>query len=151
MLEKFVRKCRFSLGGGFFTGMSNTLCSMGTKLKDILRERGRFGNIVGESRAMRQIYEMIPDVATSDTNIVIYGESGTGKELIAGTIHDVSARYRNAFVPVNCGAIPEPLFESEFFGYRKGAFTGANTDRPGFLCHSKNVTVGSLCRHLRML
>ena len=63
----------------------------------------------------------------------MYGESGTGKELVAQAIHDMSARHNKKFVAVNCGAIPESLFESEFFGYRKGAFTGAHTDKPGFL------------------
>jgi len=93
----------------------------------------RFGDIIGRSRAMQRIVEIIPDVASSDTNVVIYGESGTGKELIASTIHRISGRRKMAFVPVNCGAIPEPLFESEFFGHRKGAFTGAHTDKHGFL------------------
>jgi PAS domain S-box-containing protein len=92
----------------------------------------KFGDIIGKSSGMRDVYKVITEASASDDNVIIYGESGTGKELIARTIHALSSRKDNAFVPVNCGAIPESLFESEFFGHRKGAFTGADSDRPGF-------------------
>jgi transcriptional regulator with PAS, ATPase and Fis domain len=80
---------------------------------------------------MQKVYELITKAAATDANVVIYGESGTGKDLIAQTIHRLSQRRERAFVPVNCGSIQETLFESEFFGYRKGAFTGALRDKPG--------------------
>jgi transcriptional regulator with PAS, ATPase and Fis domain len=81
---------------------------------------------------MQNVYDLLVNAAASDANVVIYGESGTGKELIARTIHQLSERKDQAFVPVNCGAVPDTLFESELFGYRKGAFTGAHKDKPGF-------------------
>ena len=73
--------------------------------------------------------------------VIIYGESGTGKELVARTIHGLSERGDKRFVPVNCGAIPENLFESEFFGYKKGAFTGADQDREGYLTAARGGTL----------
>ena len=91
-----------------------------------------FGNIVGDSQPMLDVYEMIQKAAGTDDNVIIYGESGTGKELVARAVHDQSARFDKSYVPVNCGAIPEQLFESEFFGHRKGAFTGAIAHRKGF-------------------
>ncbi len=100
-------------------------------LGSTLQDRYRFGEIIGKSQAMRQIYELILQAADSDENVLIHGESGTGKELIAQTVHNLSERRHKAFVPVNCGAIPAQLFESEFFGHRKGAFTGAHADKPG--------------------
>ena len=81
---------------------------------------------------MQRVYELIISAASSGVNVLIYGESGTGKELIARTIHQVSPRQDRTFVPVNCASIPETLFEREFFGHRKGAFTGADRDHPGF-------------------
>ena len=100
--------------------------------KSTLMERYRFGQLVGKSPAMQRVYELIVSTAASDVNVLIVGESGTGKELIARTIHQVSARKEQAFVPVNCASIPETLFEREFFGHHKGAFTGADRDKPGF-------------------
>jgi transcriptional regulator with PAS, ATPase and Fis domain len=96
-------------------------------------ERLRFGNIIGRSAAMQRVYELILNAAATDANVILYGESGTGKELVAHAIHEMSSRKSGAFVPVNCGAIPEALMESEFFGHRKGAFTGAVIDKHGFL------------------
>jgi len=93
----------------------------------------RFGNIIGKGPAMQGVYELISKAAASSANVVVYGESGTGKELVARAIHDMSDRRDRAFVPVNCGAIPETLLESEFFGYKKGAFTGAHMDKHGYL------------------
>lgn len=103
------------------------------QLRSSIKERYRFGNIIGKSRPMQEIYELILKAANSDANVVIYGESGTGKEMVARAIHDMSNRKNKVFVAVNCGAIPETLLESEFFGYKKGAFTGANMDKHGYL------------------
>jgi len=86
----------------------------------------------GKSMAMQQVRTLIEKVARSMAPALVQGESGTGKELVARAIHDVSARAASPFIAVNCGAIPEHLLEAEFFGYRKGAFTGANEDREGF-------------------
>ncbi len=102
-------------------------------LRSSLKERYRFGEIIGMSRAMQEIYLMIAKAANSDANVAIYGESGTGKELVARAIHDISGKHRKEFVIVNCGAIPEELLESEFFGHKKGAFTGAYVDKKGYL------------------
>ncbi|MEK7435760.1 MAG: sigma-54 dependent transcriptional regulator [Pseudomonadota bacterium] len=88
--------------------------------------------LLGESPAVRQAKEMIHKLARSQAPVYIGGESGSGKELAARLIHDQGARNDQRFVPVNCGAIPENLMESEFFGYKKGAFTGAEADRDGF-------------------
>jgi len=103
------------------------------KLRSSIKERYRFGDIVGKSRPMQEVYELILKAAGSMANVIILGESGTGKELVARAIHAMSARADKAFVPVNCGAIPEALAESEFFGHRKGAFTGAHIDKTGYL------------------
>jgi len=95
------------------------------------------GRLIGESPAIAHVREMIDKLARSQAPVYISGESGSGKELAARRIHSQSARHEAPFVPVNCGAIPENLMESEFFGYRKGAFTGADSDREGFF-HAAN-------------
>jgi two-component system response regulator PilR (NtrC family) len=93
--------------------------------------RSALGAMVGKSAAMRKVYELVDKVAAAKTNVIVTGESGTGKELVARAIHQQSERGKRAFVPVNCGAIPETLVESELFGYKRGAFTGANQDKTG--------------------
>lgn len=103
------------------------------RLRSTIKDRCRFQNIIGMSSAMQNVYDQILTAAGSDANVSIYGESGTGKELVARAIHDMSPRNADAFVTINCGAIPEPLMESEFFGYKKGAFTGAAFDKHGYL------------------
>ena len=103
--------------------------------------RSRLGRIIGRSSAMQPVYELIEKAADADVNVIIYGESGTGKELVAHAIHELSCRKSSSFVPVNCGAIPETLMESEFFGHRKGAFTGAVIDKHGFLDLAKGGTL----------
>ncbi len=90
------------------------------------------GRLVGTTPAMQQMRTLIERLARSMAPVAIYGESGSGKELAARAIHDLSARRTQPFVAVNCGAIPETLMEAEFFGYKKGAFTGADRDREGF-------------------
>ncbi|NKI94121.1 sigma-54 dependent transcriptional regulator [Rhizobacter sp. SG703] len=88
--------------------------------------------MAGQSQAMQQVRQLIDKVARSMAPVLVNGESGTGKELVARAIHEISPRGAQPFVPVNCSAIPEQLLEAEFFGYRKGAFTGAAEDREGF-------------------
>lgn len=102
-------------------------------IDDELKGSVHFGKIVGNSPRMLHIYEMIRQVAKTKTSILITGESGTGKELIAKAIHDQSDRVNGPFVTINCGGIPENLLESEFFGHRKGAFTGATVDKQGLM------------------
>jgi len=103
------------------------------RLKSSIKERYRFGDIIGRSHAMQEVYELILKAAATDVNVIISGESGTGKELVAHAIHDLSNRREGTFVPINCGAVPESLLEREFFGHRKGAFTGADKDTRGYL------------------
>ncbi len=102
-------------------------------LRSSMRDRYRFGNILGKSPAMQEVYGLILDAGGSSANVVIYGESGTGKELVARAIHEAGGPSSRAFVTVNCAAIPENLLESEFFGHKKGAFTGAYADKQGYL------------------
>jgi two-component system response regulator PilR (NtrC family) len=97
--------------------------------------------LAGDSSAIQQVRALIHKVARSMAPVLVQGESGTGKELVARAIHDVSSRAAAPFIAVNCGAIPEQLLEAEFFGYRKGAFTGANEDREGFFRAAEGGTL----------
>ncbi len=100
-------------------------------LRDNLREKYDFGKMLGYSECIKTIFDTIEKVAKSDSTVIIYGESGTGKELVARAIHFNSDRKNFPLIPVNCGAIPEELLESELFGHEKGAFTGAIRNRLG--------------------
>ncbi|GAK56184.1 PAS modulated sigma54 specific transcriptional regulator, Fis family [Candidatus Vecturithrix granuli] len=111
------------------------------QLRSAIEDRARFGELVGKSPAMQAVYAQIVTAAAVDANVLISGESGTGKELAARTIHQISPRRNQEFVAVNCGAIPENLFEREFFGHRKGAFTGAEKDIPGFFDRAHKGTL----------
>jgi len=100
-------------------------------LKRQLKKKYKFENIIGDSKPIQKVFEMIEKVADTDSTVLIQGESGTGKELVARAIHYNSHRSNKPLIPVNCGAIPENLLESELFGYEKGAFTGAHKTRIG--------------------
>jgi len=100
-------------------------------LQEEIDEASAFGNIVGRSRALRRVLKQVEDVAAADSTVLILGESGTGKDLLAKEIHERSRRAHKPFVRVNCSAVPRDMFESEFFGHVRGAFTGALRDRPG--------------------
>ncbi len=102
-----------------------------TELRRRLREEGRFGRMVGNSREMRKVYNVVEQAAPTTASVLIVGESGTGKELVAQTLHQLSPRATLPFVAINCAAIPETLLESEIFGHEKGAFTGAYERRAG--------------------
>jgi DNA-binding NtrC family response regulator len=102
-------------------------------LKGHLEQITRFDNIIGRSEAMQEVFALIPEVAASSAPVLLTGETGTGKELIAKAIHATSDRAPCPFVPINCGALPESLLESELFGHVKGAFTGAERSSKGFL------------------
>ena len=111
------------------------------RLRSTIKERYRFGEIVGKTPAMLEVYELILKSARTNSNVVIFGETGTGKELVAREIHGASDRADRDFVPVNCGAIPETLVENEFFGHKKGAYTGAHIDKKGYLDRSNGGTL----------
>ncbi|MFT5700870.1 MAG: PAS domain S-box-containing protein [Desulforhopalus sp.] len=111
------------------------------RLRENIQDRYKFGAIIGKSKVMQDIYELILRAAATDVNVILYGESGTGKELVAREIHNMSDRRELVFLPVNCGAIPGQLMESEFFGYRKGAFTGADQDKAGYFAKSNHGTL----------
>ena len=100
-------------------------------LRRQLRDRGAFGELVGNSEAMQRVYVLIEQVASSSASVLITGESGTGKELVARTVHNLSPRRNAPFLAINCSAIPDTLMESELFGHEKGAFTGAVSRRHG--------------------
>lgn len=101
-------------------------------VKGRLDEITRFDNIIGQSQAMQEVFDLIPEVAQSDSSALIVGETGTGKELVAKAIHAKSKRSNLPFIAINCGAIPDTLLESELFGHQQGAFTGATRSRKGF-------------------
>jgi len=100
-------------------------------LKREIESRAGFVNFIGKSEAMQRIFALIQKVAETNSTVLITGESGTGKELVARAIHDNSSRRNGPFVTVNCGALPETLLESELFGYMKGSFTGATSNKQG--------------------
>src|SRR6516162_2996352 len=107
------------------------LLSENLLLKQKVEGQYSFANIVGQSKKMKDLFELIESVAASEANILIQGENGTGKELIANAIHYNSKRSKGPFIKINCAAIPKDLIESELFGYKKGAFTGATMDKEG--------------------
>ncbi|MEP6703398.1 MAG: sigma 54-interacting transcriptional regulator, partial [Acidobacteriota bacterium] len=103
------------------------------ELRGRLSSRTSYEGVIGGARSMQNIYEIIENVADSEANILILGESGTGKEVIGNAIHYKSRRSAKPFVKVNCSALPKDLIESQLFGHIKGSFTGANSDKVGFI------------------
>jgi len=110
-------------------------------LRQELREKYRFESIIGKSDAIENVFRVMEKVARTDSSVLITGESGTGKELVARAIHFSSERANNRFLPINCGALPENLLESELFGYKRGAFTGAGQDKVGLLKAADKGTI----------
>jgi two-component system, NtrC family, response regulator HydG len=113
--------------------MADVLNKENRVLRSSLKERYRLGDILGRSPAMQEVYELILKAAATEASVAIFGESGSGKELVAHAIHDHGNRKSKRFIAVNCGAVQESLFEREFFGHRKGAFSSAHADSPGYL------------------
>ena len=111
------------------------------QLRKELKARYSLGDIIGRSRAMRDLFGVLPAVAASDSTVVIHGASGTGKELFARAIHNMSPRSEKEFVAINCGAMPDTLLESELFGYKAGAFTDARSDKPGRFAVAEGGTI----------
>jgi two-component system, NtrC family, response regulator AtoC len=110
-------------------------------LRDELRRLGRFGRLLGSSTAMQRVYDQIARVAPTAATVLITGESGTGKELVAQTLHELSRRRKQPFLPINCGAISPQLIESEMFGHEKGSFTGAVREHKGYFERASGGTV----------
>ncbi|MEO8259953.1 MAG: sigma 54-interacting transcriptional regulator [Acidobacteriota bacterium] len=137
------------------------LLAENTHLRQELRERYDFSNIIGTSGPVREMYEQVAQVAKTNTTVLIRGESGTGKELIAHAIHYNSLRAKKPFVKVSCAALPDTLIESELFGYEKGAFTGAQARKKGrfemaeggtlFLDEIGDINLGTQVKLLRVL
>jgi len=111
------------------------------ELRKQLQGRFELGDMVSRSPAMRQIFDILPQVAVSDTTVLIQGETGTGKELLARAVHNLSRRHKKPFTAINCAALPDTLLESELFGYKAGAFTGADRDKPGRFAAAEGGTV----------
>jgi len=111
------------------------------KLRDEVGHRYSFASLLGQSPAMQQVFEQITALASTDSTVLVIGESGTGKELVARAIHWNSPRRQNAFVAINCAAIPDTLLESELFGHEKGAFTGADRKRRGLFAEASAGTL----------
>ena len=111
------------------------------RLKKEVESRYEFHNLVGRSASMQRIYDLIERISDSSSNVLITGESGTGKELVAKAIHYNGIRKGGPFIAVNCAAIPETLIESELFGYKKGAFTDAKTDKKGLIFEANEGTL----------
>ncbi|MEE9193558.1 MAG: sigma-54 dependent transcriptional regulator [Thermodesulfobacteriota bacterium] len=133
----------------------NVLEKENTRLKKELDTKYGFENFIGSSNSIQQIFSLINRVSELNVNVLISGESGTGKELVARAVHYSGSRKDGPFIPVNCGAIPETLIESEFFGHAKGAFTGATRDKKGLFEEANGGTIfldeiGDLPIHLQV-
>jgi transcriptional regulator with PAS, ATPase and Fis domain len=111
------------------------------QLRKELEGRYSLGDIIGRSRPMQDLFEVLPAIAASDSTVVIHGASGTGKELFARALHELSPRRDQRFVAINCGALPDTLLSSELFGHKAGAFTDARTDKPGRFAHAEGGTI----------
>jgi PAS domain S-box-containing protein len=110
-------------------------------LRNELEGKQRVGDLTSRSPLMQRLFETLPAIAASPSTVLLLGETGTGKELLARTLHSLSPRSQGAFIAVNCGALPDTLLESELFGYRAGAFTGATRDKPGRFALAKGGTI----------
>ncbi len=133
-----LRDERGSVVGGAETFRDLSLIE---ELRREISGRYQVGDIVSRSVSMRPVLEVLPRIAESESTILLEGETGTGKELVARAIHDLSARRKGPFVAVNCGALPDTLLESELFGYKAGAFTGATRDKPGRFAIARGGTL----------
>jgi formate hydrogenlyase transcriptional activator len=134
-LIQFARQVAIAVDNAIAYGQISTLKDQLAQeklyLEDEIRTELNFDEIVGKSEALRRVLTLVETVAPTDSTVLIYGETGTGKELIARAVHDLSSRRSNAFVKLNCAAIPTGLLESEMFGHEKGAYTGAIAQRIG--------------------
>jgi PAS domain S-box-containing protein len=128
---------------GRLTGGAETFRDL-SEVEELRRElAGKFqvGDLTSRSPLMQRVFEVLPAIAASPSTVLVLGETGTGKELVARTIHSLSSRNEGPFIAVNCGALPDTLLESELFGYKVGAFTGANKDKPGRFALARGGTI----------
>ncbi len=128
---------------GTLLGAVETFRDLSTieQLRKEIGSQYTFEDIIGKSEAFQKIFAILPDIATSGSTVLIEGPSGSGKELLARAIHNLSPRRKRPYVVVNCGTLPPNLFESELFGYRRGAFTDAKTDKPGLITKAEGGTI----------
>jgi len=133
-----LRDPRGEVVGGVETFRDLTLVE---QLRGTLVDESSFHQIVSRSHRMRRIFSILPDIARSESTVLVLGHSGTGKELVARAVHDLSPRRDGPMVVINCGALPDTLLESELFGYRKGAFTDARADKPGKFALARGGTL----------
>ena len=128
---------------GALLGAVETFRDLSTieQLRREIQSRYTFEDIIGKSEVFQKIFAILPDVAASESTVLIEGPSGSGKELIARAIHNLSSRSKHPYVVVNCGTLPTNLFESELFGYKRGAFTDAKRDKPGRIALAEGGTV----------
>jgi len=110
-------------------------------LRDELRQLGRFGRLIGNSTAMQKVYDLIVRVSPTDATVLLVGQSGTGKEEVAATVHELGRRKKQPFLPLNCGAVPPNLMESELFGHERGSFTGAAQMHRGYFERASGGTL----------
>jgi DNA-binding NtrC family response regulator len=118
-----------------------SLTAENRRLRAELDENTSYGGLIGRSKPMRQLFQLIKSVAPTDANVLITGENGSGKEVVATAIHESSKRAKGPFIKVNCAAIPTELIESELFGHKRGAFTGAVNDKQGLMEGANNGTL----------
>ncbi|MGI6065681.1 MAG: sigma-54 interaction domain-containing protein [Bacillota bacterium] len=111
------------------------------ELRKQLTKSYTFQDIIGKSKSMQHIFGILPNIAKSNSTVLLLGESGTGKELVARAVHNLSGRRNRPLVAVNCGALPDTLLESELFGYKAGAFTDAKRDKPGYFARAEKGTI----------
>jgi transcriptional regulator with GAF, ATPase, and Fis domain len=141
--EARVREAKLSVGAVFRVGKSSIVVQPRWRIREVPPSSAReFGELYGESLAMREVFAILERVAKSDVTVLVDGESGTGKELAARSIHAASRRASNPFVVFDCSAVPANLAESELFGHKRGAFSGATHDRAGAFQHAHG---GTLC------
>jgi transcriptional regulator with PAS, ATPase and Fis domain len=128
---------------GTLLGAVETFRDLSTleQLRREIRSQWTFEDIIGKSEAFQKLFAILPDIADSESTVLIEGPSGSGKELLARAIHNLSPRKKDPYVVVNCGTLPPNLFESELFGYKKGAFTDAKKDKPGRITMAEGGTL----------
>jgi PAS domain S-box-containing protein len=150
ILDRRGRSVPISVSTALLRGPEGTLLGAVETFRDLstieqlqreIRGGYTFEDIIGKSEAFQKIFAILPDIAASESTVLIEGPSGSGKELLARAIHNLSPRHKRPYVVVNCGTLPTSLFESELFGYLRGAFTDAKRDKPGRIARAEGGTV----------
>ena len=150
ILTRRGRSVPISVSSAVLRGEDGTLMGAVETFRDLsaieqlrreIRSQYTFEDIIGKSEAFQKIFAILPDIAASESTVLIEGPSGSGKELLARAVHNLSPRRKRPYVVVNCGALPPTLFESELFGYKRGAFTDAKQDKPGLITRAEGGTI----------